>query len=224
MVVSQLRDVTAVLFDMDGTLVDSEKLWSIGLEELARYLGGEISPEARWSMVGTSMAVSMGILHEDLGKPWLDPTASVTWLEDRMKDLFADGLEWRPGARELLVRVRDSGLPMALVTSTSRQLVEVALRTIGPDLFSVVVVGDEVEHAKPHPYPYLKAAAGLGVDPARCVVIEDSPSGVASAVAAGCAVLAVPCEVDIAARDGVTVLPSLVDVDLPYLLGLGSRG
>src|SRR3954454_12800404 len=97
-----MPELGAVLFDMDGTLVDSEKVWDVGLNELARRYGGELSAPARTRMVGTSMAESMDILHSDIGQPWSDRYASVTWLENRVAELFTAGLAWRPGARALL--------------------------------------------------------------------------------------------------------------------------
>jgi HAD superfamily hydrolase (TIGR01509 family) len=209
--------LAAVLFDMDGTLVDSEKVWDVGLTELAHGYGGELSVQARIRMVGTSMTESMTILHDDLGQPWRDPADSVEWLEKRVKELFADGLVWRPGAAELLADVHAAGIPMALVTATRRHLVEVALQTIGRSHFAAVVCGDEVDETKPHPLPYLTAARLLGVDIRRCVAIEDSPTGVASALAAGAAVLAVPCEVDLSGTGGVSLVPSLAAVDVGYL-------
>jgi len=209
-----------VLFDMDGTLVDSEKVWDVGLTELAGRYGGVLSAVARARMVGTSMAESMSILHDDLGQPWRDPDASVAWLEDRMRELFAAGLVWRPGAAELLARLSAAGVPMALVTATRRHLVDVALETIGRSHFSAVVAGDEVDETKPHPLPYLTAAALLGVDVRRCVAIEDSPTGVASALAAGAAVLAVPAEVDLSHLADVTLVASLADVDVAFLTKL----
>jgi HAD superfamily hydrolase (TIGR01509 family) len=205
------------LFDMDGTLVDSEKVWDVGLTELAQRYGGALSADARTRMVGTSMAESMSILHGDIGQPWRDPVASVAWLEERVKELFGAGLVWRPGAAGLLADLRTAGVPMALVTTTRRHLVEVALRTIGRDNFAAVVAGDEVDETKPHPLPYLTAAALLGVDVRRCVAIEDSPNGAASAVAAGAAVLAVPNEVDLSTLAGVTLVDSLAEVDVPFL-------
>jgi HAD superfamily hydrolase (TIGR01509 family) len=205
------------LFDMDGTLVDSEKVWDVGLTELAQRYGGALSADARTRMVGTSMAESMSILHGDIGQPWRDPVASVAWLEERVKELFGAGLVWRPGAAGLLAELRTAGVPMALVTTTRRHLVEVALRTIGRDNFAAVVAGDEVDETKPHPLPYLTAAALLGVDVRRCVAIEDSPNGAASAVAAGAAVLAVPNEVDLSTLAGVTLVDSLAEVDVPFL-------
>ena len=209
--------LAAVLFDMDGTLVDSEKVWDVGLRELAVRYGGQLSDDARLRMVGTSSMETMVILHEDLRQPWRDPVEGSDWLDARVKDLFADGLEWLPGARELLAEVRAAGLPTALVTNTRRSLVEVAMATIGAHNFDVVVCGDDVPRTKPDPAPYLAAAAALGVDPRSCVVIEDSPSGVASARAAGCPVVAVPHEV--ALVDAV-VRDSLIDVDLRLLRGL----
>lgn len=210
----------AVLFDMDGTLIDSEKLWDIALFELAARYGGTLSSAARRAMVGTSMAESMTILHTDLGQPWRDPQAGIAWLERRMAELFATDLSWRPGARQLLRVVRQAGIPTALVTSTSRALVEVALDTLGRDSFDVVVCGDEVSAPKPDPTPYLTAARRLAVPIRRCVAIEDSPAGVTSARTAGALVLAVPSEVPVPPAAGVHLRDSLVGVDLGLLSGL----
>ncbi len=200
----------AVLFDMDGTLIDSERLWGIALGELARQYGGRLSDEARLAMIGTSEAETFRLLHEDLGQPWRDPRAGSRWVATRIGELFANELTWQPGARELLTEVRAAGVPTALVTSTGRRLVDVALRTLDPTNFDVVVTADDVSARKPDPMPYLTAAAALGVDPAGCVAVEDSPVGVASALAAGCTVVAVPQEVAVTAtgqrlhlRDGL---------------------
>jgi HAD superfamily hydrolase (TIGR01509 family) len=213
------RPPQAVLFDMDGTLVDSEKLWSVALDDLAASYGGALSPAARAAMIGTNMAVSMRVFHDDLGLDG-DLAESQRRLEARTKELFALGLAWRVGARELLHEVRAEGLPTALVTATHRHLVEVALTTLGAEHFDVVVCGDEVSETKPHPEPYLRAARLLGVDPRSCVAIEDSPTGVAAAVAAGCAVLVVPSEVPVPAGERRTIRDSLAEVNLAYLRGL----
>jgi HAD superfamily hydrolase (TIGR01509 family) len=210
-----------VLFDMDGTLIDSEKLWGVALAELAARYGGALSPAARQAMVGTSMADSMAILHADLGQEWRDDAEGAAWLETRVADLFVAGLEWRPGAVALLRAVRAAGIPTALVTSTRRKLVEVALQTLGRDSFDVVVCGDEVDAAKPHPEPYRTAARLLGVPIERCVAIEDSPAGVASALAAGAAVLAVPSDAPVDPRAGVHLLETLAAADLDLLATLG---
>ncbi|MGN9778832.1 HAD family hydrolase [Micromonospora sp. H33] len=209
-----------MLFDMDGTLVDSEKLWDVALQELAAEYGGVLSEPARRAMVGTSMAASMKILHDDLGQPKRDPEASAAWINARILELFRTGLRWRPGALALLGAVRAAGIPTALVTSSGRALVEVALDTLGRDSFDAVVCGDEVDAAKPHPEPYLTAARLLDVPIERCVAIEDSSTGVASALAAGAAVLAVPAEVPLEPRDGVHQLESLTAADLELLAAL----
>ncbi|MGC5028559.1 HAD family hydrolase [Micromonospora sp. DT229] len=212
-----------MLFDMDGTLVDSERLWDVALAELAETYGGSLSAEARRAIVGTGMADSMRILHEDLGQPHRDPAASAAWIDRRILELFRAGLQWRPGALALLEAVRAAQVPTALVTSSGRALVEIALETLGRSSFDVVVCGDEVEATKPHPEPYLTAARLLGVPIDRCVAIEDSAIGVASAVAAGAAVLAVPAEVPLAPRDGVHQVESLLAADLELLAALLAR-
>jgi HAD superfamily hydrolase (TIGR01509 family) len=209
-----------VLFDMDGTLVDSEGLWGAALHEVAAAYGGRLSEAARLSMVGIGALDSMAILHADLGQPWRDPVASAALVERRVAELFGDGLPWRPGARRLLHAVRAAGIPTALVTSTPRHLVRLALGTLGAENFDAVVCGDEVPAPKPDPAPYLLAADLLGVPAHRCVAVEDSPVGVASAHAAGTAVLAVPHDVPLRPVDGVHVVASLTGVGLDRLAGL----
>ncbi|MET8277924.1 HAD family phosphatase [Micromonospora sp. NPDC005174] len=209
-----------MLFDMDGTLIDSEKLWDVALQELARGYGGELSADARRAIIGTAMAESMRILHDDLGQPERDPDSSAAWINARILELFRTGLPWQPGAFELVHAVRVAGIPTALVTSSPRALVEIALDTLGRDNFDVVVAGDEVVAAKPHPEPYLTAARHLGAPIERCVAIEDSPTGVASALASGAAVLAVPAEVPLPPIAGVHQVPSLTGVDPEALAAL----
>jgi HAD superfamily hydrolase (TIGR01509 family) len=209
-----------VLFDMDGTLVDSEKVWDIALRELARRAGGELSDRARHAMIGSNMARTMRLMREDLGQPDRPEAPDVAWLNDRVFQLFSEGLVWRPGAYELLQAVRSAGIPTALVTSTGRRLVDVALNTLGRENFDVVVCGDEVAVPKPDPEPYRTAAELLGVKIEECVAIEDSPVGVASAVASGAAVLAVPADLELPPTDGVHLLRTLEGVDPAYLAGL----
>lgn len=205
----------AVLFDMDGTLVDSEKLWDVALQELYRRLGGELTPEVRAATVGGSAEGVMAIVYADLG---LDPdpaemAVTADWLHDITGDLFDAGLPWCDGARELLEALSDTGTPMALVTNTRRALTERALNTIGRHYFTASVCGDEVAVGKPAPDPYRRAAALLGVDPAHCLAIEDSVTGAASAEGAGCPVLVVPNDIEVPASPRRHRITSLADVD-----------
>ncbi len=205
---------------MDGTLVDSEKIWDISLKELSHRLGGELSAPARASMVGANLARSIGIVHAGVGVVGGDLAGDSAWLLARTRELFSEGLTWRPGAPELLQSVRDAGIRTALVTSTERDLTDVALKWIGAEFFDVTVCGDEVAHNKPHPDPYERAAGLLGADPGTCVAVEDSPTGVASAVAAGCTVVVVPAEVPVEPGERRIIRESLVGVDAEYLRNL----
>lgn len=187
----------AVLWDMDGTLLDSERIWDVSLGELARHLGGELSDATRERMVGGSLGSSMDLLFAELS---LTPEPAAVeqagqWLLARTGQLFDCGLQWRPGAQAALELVAAAGLPMALVTNTGRKLTDRALATVGHDRFAATVCGDEVAHGKPAPDVYRRAAELLDVAPGECLAIEDSPTGAAAAEAAGCAVLVVPAEV-----------------------------
>jgi HAD superfamily hydrolase (TIGR01509 family) len=186
--------VKAVLWDMDGTLVDSEKLWDVSMHALYARMGAVLTPEVRESTLGGSAETVMQIVYDDVGRD-PDPVAmaeSADWLHDYTGDLFEQGLPWRPGAQELLDRLLTAGIPMALVTNTRRDLAERALKSIGGHYFSVTVCGDEVPSGKPAPDPYLRAAELLGLSTGCCLAIEDSVTGTASAEAAGCPVLVVP--------------------------------
>jgi HAD superfamily hydrolase (TIGR01509 family) len=209
-----------VLFDMDGTLFDSEKLWDVAISELAGSYGADVPAETRAAMVGTSMADSMVLLHDGIGQPWRDPVSSAVWINDRVAELFVTSIVWRPGARELLHEVRAAGIPTALVTATERRLVEIAIGTAGRHNFDVLVCGDEVIRTKPDPEPYERAADLLGVHIGDCVAIEDSPTGVASAAAAGARVLAIPHHVPLAAGERVTLRKTLAGFTLADLVAL----
>jgi HAD superfamily hydrolase (TIGR01509 family) len=181
----------AVLFDMDGTLFDSERIWDVSLQDLASKLGGTLSPEARLRIVGSNLLTTVRIIQDDIGIHG-DDQHLAKWLLDRTQELFSVGVPWRPTARELVADVRSRGIPTALVTGSYRVLVDVVLAQLPPDTFDVVLCGDEVTHPKPHPESYLTAASRLGVNIHNTVAIEDSQNGIASAVAAGCVVVAVP--------------------------------
>ena len=206
----------AVLWDMDGTLLDSEKHWDVAVRELSLRLGGPMSEQTRRATIGASSDGALQVIFDSLGLAH-EPEAlaeAKEWMYVRVEELFGDGLEWRPGARETLQVVRDAGLAAALVTNTERRLTEPALDVLGRDFFDVSVCGDEVPSGKPAPDPYLRGAELLGVDPRRCLAVEDSPTGTKAAVAAGCTVLVVPSEIEVpegagrvfrASLEGVTV-------------------
>ena len=187
----------AVLFDMDGTLVDSEKLWDISLAALYKHLGGVLTPQVRAAMVGGSAEDTIATVYTDLGleRDAAAMAESDRWLHDYTAELFDDGLPWCDGARELLEALAAEGIPMALVTNTVRSLTDRALNSIGRQYFSATVCGDEVQRGKPAPYVYLRAASLLAMEPDVCLAIEDSVTGTASAESAGCPVLVVPNDV-----------------------------
>ncbi|GAA2538300.1 HAD family hydrolase [Pseudonocardia hydrocarbonoxydans] len=202
----------AVLWDMDGTLVDSEKVWTVSLADTARALGGALSAGAREAIIGSNLPRTLGIMFDDLGLP---PDADRMAEAERMilrrtGELFRAGLEWRPGAQAALRAVRAAGWPTALVTNTGRELTELALDGIGREHFTVSVCGDEVPRGKPDPDPYLRAAELLGVDAADCLAVEDSPTGALAAERAGAAVLVVPCEIPVPDGPGRVRRASLV--------------
>ena len=208
----------AVLFDMDGTLVETEQLWGEAMFELAGQLGGRMSDEARAATVGTSMRVAMEILHADLGIRRTDAELwdDAAWVEGRTAELMAGGIAWRPGASELLRSVRTAGLATALVTTTPRALADIVLRSIrrglGEDPFDVTICGDEVPARKPDPAPYLQAMRDLGVEPGECVVIEDSQAGITAGLASGAAVLGVPAVQAVTPEPGLILREGLVGV------------
>jgi HAD superfamily hydrolase (TIGR01509 family) len=188
----------AVLFDMDGTLVETEEYWGEAMFELAGQLGGRMSAEARAATVGTSMRVAMDVLYTDLGvtRTEAQVQGDVDQILDAVARMMTERLVWRPGAQELLAAVHAAGLRTALVTTTPRRLADLVIAHIeagyptgGP--FDVTVCGDEVPARKPDPAPYLQAMTALDVAPAESVVIEDSLVGVESGLAAGAAVLGV---------------------------------
>jgi HAD superfamily hydrolase (TIGR01509 family) len=220
---STVDGLAGVLWDMDGTLVDSEKLWDVALYQAAEWLGGTISEEQRATLVGSNMDSTARYLLEVTGREQTAAAIAETgaWIRERTANLFDGPLPWRPGAREALAAVRASGVPAALVTSTERGLTELALNTIGREYFDVSVCGDEVDgRNKPDPEPYLRAAKLLNADPARCVAVEDSPPGTESAVAAGCTVLVVPNDVAVAAGERRVFRDSLSGVDAGTLAAL----
>ena len=205
----------AVLFDMDGTLVDSEKLWDVAMHKLYTKLGGVLTPEVRESTVGGSSENVIRIVYTDLGLEHdpVEMAATADWLHEIAGELFDAGLPWCDGARELLEALSVAAVPMALVTNTRRGLTERALNSIGRHYFTASVCGDEVPRGKPAPDPYRRAAELLRLDPADCLAIEDSVTGAASAQDAGCPVLVVPNDIAVPIGPRRRQISSLADVD-----------
>lgn len=213
----------ACLFDMDGLLVDSEPLWTVAEQELAVSLGGTWTADLKAAVIGTSITVAVPVILDWFGATDRDPEEVERWLLGRMVELFRDRLTMRPGARELLRELRAIDMPMALVSSSYRILVDAGLDAIGRSLFRVTLGGDEVMRTKPHPEPYLTACARLGVEPADAIVFEDSPTGVRAGQAAGCFVIAVPDYVSVEPGPRTWVIDSLADLNASALSELAVR-
>ena len=209
----------AVLLDMDGTLVDSEGFWWDVEVEVFASLGHTLDDTWRHVVVGGPMTRSAGFLIEATGADiGLDELTVL--LNQGFEDRIDHSLPLMPGAARLLAELSEHRIPTALVSASHRRIIDRVLTTLGPQHFALTVAGDEVSRTKPHPDPYLLAAAGLGADPARCAVVEDTATGVAAAEAAGCQVVAVPSIAPIAPAARRTVVPSLEHVDLAFLRGL----
>lgn len=180
----------AVLWDMDGTIVDTEPYWMRAETELVTAHGGTWTQEQGMQLVGSGLVQSAIILQE--AGVALSVDAIIETLTDRVMEQVAVELPWRPGARELIAELRAAGIPIAIVTMSIRRMALQVAAAVGDGVFDVVVAGDDVEHHKPHPQPYLLAAERLGVPIGNCVAIEDSQFGLTSAIASGAAALGVP--------------------------------
>ncbi|MFE2887547.1 HAD family hydrolase [Streptomyces graminifolii] len=209
----------AVLLDMDGTLVDTEGFWWDVEVEVFAALGHTLDDSWRHVVVGGPMTRSAGFLIEATGADITLPELSVL-LNSGFEDRIGRTLPLMPGAARLLAELAEYEIPTALVSASHRRIIDRVLTLLGPQHFTLTIAGDEVTRTKPYPDPYLLAAAGLGVDPARCAVVEDTATGVAAAEAAGCLVVAVPSVAPIAPADRRTVVSSLEVVDLAFLRGL----
>ena len=211
------RTPAAVLWDMDGTLVDTEPYWVESEFEIVAAHGGTWSHEHAMNLVGNDLLESGRYIAEHGGID-VDPAVIVDLLLDRVVARVEREVPWRPGARELLAALRREGVPCALVTMSYQRFVDPILARLPADSFDVVVTGDSVSRGKPHPEPYEKAAAFLGVDPARTVAIEDSDTGARSAEAAGCTVLVVRHHVPVGPGDRRVFVDTLAGrgpADLP---------
>lgn len=211
----------AVLWDMDGTLVDTEPYWFEAEFELAATYGFPWSEAQALAMVGKPLPVSAAGMIAEFGL-----TATPEQIVDQLLDAVVERIErvvpFRPGALDLLTELAEHGIPCGLVTMSYRRFVAPVLTSLPEGTFATVVTGDTVEQGKPHPEAYLTAAADLGVRPEDCVAIEDSDPGAASAAAAGCAVLVVPHHVAVPAGPSRSFAATLSGVDVQGLRALKS--
>ena len=203
----------AVLWDMDGTLVDTEPYWIESEYALAERHGGTWSQEHALNLVGNDLIESGRYIREHMGID-VEPAQIVEELLDGVVRHVERAVPWQPGAVEQLAALTGLGVPCALVTMSYRRFVAPILAVLPPQTFSAIVTGDTVSHGKPHPEPYLKAAALLGVDPSDCLAIEDSNTGARSAEAAGCTVLVVPNHVPVLDGPQRIFADSLIGLDL----------
>ena len=211
----------AVLFDLDGLLIDSEPVWYEVEYAAVERLGGQWSPEHQAACVGGTIDKSCAYMLELTGAD-MAPADLERELLAAMVERFDESLPLHDGALALLDGLAARNVPLGVVTSSYRPLADAALRRLGTHRFAVTVTGEDVRHGKPDPEPYALACARLGVDPAATVVLEDAPNGVASAEAAGCRVVAVPSVAPIEPTPTRIVVESLAAVQVDWLLGLGN--
>jgi HAD superfamily hydrolase (TIGR01509 family) len=195
----------AVLWDLDGTLVDTEPVWMAGERAIASAHAAEWTEADGLAQVGNALLVTGEYMKARIGSS-LTAEAIVDQLVTHVATSLIDDVPWRPGAVELIRAFEAAGVPQALVTMSYAPIADAVARHLP---LAAVITGDVVAHGKPHPEAYLMAAAALGVDPTRCLAIEDSPKGAASANSAGCHVLAVPHFVDVPSADARVHQPTL---------------
>lgn len=215
---SWVSDFAAVLWDLDGTIVDTEPVWIAAEHELAAEHGATWTDEDALQLVGNALIDSGEYIRTRLE---LDLSAAqvVDYLLARVVAALQHDIPWRPGARELIEELAGLAVPQSLVTMSYRAIAAPVVALLP---FQTVVTGDEVTHGKPHPEPYLRAAELLGVDAADCLAVEDSATGAASANAAGCTVVVVPHMVSVPPASRRVSLPSLQGLTPDALFAAGS--
>lgn len=197
----------AVLFDMDGTLVDTEPYWLSAEAGLVKEWGGAWTQEDGLQLVGSGLADSALVFQAQGVKLSIDEI--IQTLTDRVLAQIEVEVPWRAGALDLLRELREAGIPTALVTMSITRMAERVAKALDAELgvpaFDVVIAGDMVAEPKPHPEPYLRAAEALEVDIRACVAVEDSLPGITSAVASGATALAVPLHVHLPESPAYTI-------------------
>ena len=192
----RIDSFSAVLWDMDGTLVDTEPYWTVAELALAERYGGSWSVEQSLEVVGFDLMDGARHMRTAMGID-VAPERIVDEMLDDVIDQVEHEVPWRAGSRELLASLGEAGVPCALVTMSYTRFVKPILEGLPPDTFRAVVTGDMVSRGKPHPEPYVTAARQLDVLTRECLAIEDSDTGARSAAAAGCTVLCAPLHVSV---------------------------
>ena len=209
----------AVLWDLDGTLVDTEPYWFAAEFELVESFGGHWSMEHAHALVGADLYRSAQYIRDNTPVPLPDGELIQRLLDVVVRQIHAH-VPWRPGAAELLAELGRLGVPCAIVTMSWQSVADAIVQTAPAGSFQAVITGDQVTHGKPHPEPYLTAAARLGVAAGDCVAFEDSPSGMRSAFDAGCRTVVVPNVVPVEIPPGVVELPTLAGLPAQNLMRL----
>jgi len=183
--------IEAVVFDLDGVLLDSEQLWDKAREQLARERGGRWHDQAQRDMMGMSSLEWSRYMHETIGLP--EPPEEISReVVERLTALYRERLPAIPGAKEAVERLA-ADYKLGLASSSNRELIDLALELLGvAHLFAATVSSEEVARGKPAPDVYLEAARRLGIEPARAAAVEDSQNGILAAKAAGMRVIAIP--------------------------------
>ncbi len=191
----------AILFDHDGTLVDTEPVWAAAKVALAADFGGTWTEQDTLDCLGLSMQFTLDRLRER-GVNLPDQEINDRLVAKVREALAHQPVEFLPGIERFLSEVREAQIPAAVVTNATTSVAQRTANAAPEGTFSVIIGNDETTHPKPDPQPYLLAAERLGIDPTQCVAIEDSPSGVRSATAAGMRVIVVPGELEVPAELG----------------------
>nr|WP_279550597.1 HAD family phosphatase [Leucobacter weissii] len=200
------------MWDMDGTLIDSEPLWLEAELEMLRRYGVEMTPDTHRRLIGSGLWEAAEHFRE-LGVPLSADDIVAEWVRGVSEGAAQQGLSWRPGARELLASLAAHGITSVLVTMSVRSFAEQVTSELPANSFAAIVAGDEVRHPKPHPEPYLLGARAAGAPIERCLAIEDSPTGLRAAVASGAVAIGVPNLIGLEGERAHGIWDSLLGVD-----------
>jgi HAD superfamily hydrolase (TIGR01509 family) len=211
----------AVLWDMDGTLIDSEHYWMSSERSLATAHGASWTDQDGHDLIGASLYESSKIIKAKIGSS-MEPEAIIQHLTDSVVAQLAVEIHWRPGAKELLLELKRKKIKTALVTMSMHRMAEEVVKKIPFHAFDVIIGGDDVTRGKPFPEPYLKAAEALGVPPEDCVALEDSSTGLRSAESAGTKAVGIPNLIEIPMIPGRILWPTLDGVRVKDLQKLFS--